>query len=160
MPTAPVFFWQRYSRLAQLREKQVEHADYGSVLRVLEGCQPVHILVDDNGFAALLPGEPSLGWTGAGGGSGSPRERPNLQEGECFIHNAVLAAASPSTQTLGCPRPALPPARSLGRRQKRTPAPRRSRMTVTMQAGRAGTGEVVVRLSYDEALVLSDFLDR
>jgi len=33
-------------------------------------------------------------------------------------------------------------------------------MMVTMQAERAGAGEVVVRLTRDEALVLSDFLDR
>jgi hypothetical protein len=36
----------------------------------------------------------------------------------------------------------------------------RSSMMVTMQAERAGAEEVVVRLTYDEALVLSDFLYR
>ncbi len=40
------------------------------------------------------------------------------------------------------------------------PTFRQSNMMGTMQTEREGTNEVVVRLSYDEALVLSDLLDR
>jgi len=63
----------------------------------------------------LLPGEPPPGWTGAGGGSGSPRERPILQDGECFTHNAVPAAASPAPKPWAAhARPCLLPAHSVG----------------------------------------------
>lgn len=49
----PLFFRQRFSHLTQPGEKRVKSPNYGPVLRVLERSEPVHVLVDDDCFAAF-----------------------------------------------------------------------------------------------------------
>jgi len=55
-----------------------------------------------------------LGRIRASGGGGSPRERPILHGGQCFIHDAVLPAVSPAPKPTSAHGPCFSPAHSIG----------------------------------------------